>query len=138
MTGAPGSGERAHLVKNRRTMMNTNQPAAKDLGRHAVDQGPSAAAEGLETAAAALREGVDGLPGGDRVKDFARAATDRLSSGADFLRSRDPERIMADITGLLEDIRGEKAPAVRFDPKSAGVTSIGNPHAEQRKKKGRR
>jgi hypothetical protein len=45
---------------------------------------------------------------------------------------------MADITGLLEDIRGEKAPAVRFDPKSAGVTSIGNPHAEQRKKKGRR
>ena len=73
--------------------MNTNQPAAKDLGRHAVDQGPSAAAEGLETAAAALREGVDGLPGGDRVKDFARAATDRLSSGADFLRSRDPERI---------------------------------------------
>jgi len=81
--------------------MNTNQPAPKDLGRHAVDQGPSAAAEGLETAAAALREGVDGLPGGDRVKDFARAATDRLSSGADFLRSRDPERIMADIRRLV-------------------------------------
>ena len=81
--------------------MNTNQPAPKDLGRHAVDQGPSAAAEGLETAAAALREGVDGLPGGDRVKDFARAATDRLSSGVDFLRSRDPERIMADIRRLV-------------------------------------
>ena len=31
------------------------------------------------------------------------------------------DRIMADITGLLEDIRGEKAPAERFDPKRAGV-----------------
>ena len=81
--------------------MNTNQPAAKDLGRHAVDQGPSAAAEGLETVAAALRVGVDGLLGEERVKDFARAATDRMSSGADFIRSRDPQRIMADIRRLV-------------------------------------
>jgi len=50
---------------------------------------------------------------------------------------RATERIMADITGLLEDLRGEKAPAERFDPKSAGVSSIGNPHAEQRKKRRR-
>ena len=70
--------------------MNTNQPGANDLGRQAMDQGPSAAADRLETAAAALREGVAGLPGGERVKDFARGATDRLSRGADFIRSRDP------------------------------------------------
>lgn len=36
--------------------------------------------------------------------------------------------IMADITGLLEEIRGEKAPAVRFDPIKAGVADIGNPN----------
>jgi len=38
------------------------------------------------------------------------------------------ERIMADVTGLLEDIRGEQAPPVRFDPKIAGVAEIGNPN----------
>ena len=81
--------------------MNTNQPAAKDLGRHSVDQGPSGAAEGLETVAEALREGVEGLLGEERVKDFARAATDRLSSSADFIRSRDPHRIMADIRRVV-------------------------------------
>ena len=30
------------------------------------------------------------------------------------------EKIMASITQLLEEIRGEKAPVVRFDPRSAG------------------
>ena len=34
---------------------------------------------------------------------------------------------MAAITALLEEIRGEKAPAVRFDPRTAGVQQIGNP-----------
>ncbi len=37
-------------------------------------------------------------------------------------------RIMAAITVLLEDVRGEKAPAARFDPRTAGVRTIGNPH----------
>lgn len=37
------------------------------------------------------------------------------------------DRIMAAITGLLEDIRGEAAPAVRFDPAEAGVPVTGNP-----------
>lgn len=36
-------------------------------------------------------------------------------------------RIMAAITALVEDLRGEKAPAERFDPKSVGVNEIGNP-----------
>jgi hypothetical protein len=37
-------------------------------------------------------------------------------------------RIMDDITGLLEEIRGASAPAVRFDPRAAGIREIGNPH----------
>lgn len=37
------------------------------------------------------------------------------------------DRIMDAITALLEDIRGGSAPAVRFDPRSAGVSQIGNP-----------
>lgn len=36
------------------------------------------------------------------------------------------DRIMAAITGLLEELRGEQAPAVRFDPKAAGIPETGN------------
>ncbi|MCW2868675.1 MAG: 1-acyl-sn-glycerol-3-phosphate acyltransferase [Marmoricola sp.] len=44
------------------------------------------------------------------------------------------ERIMSAITALVEDLRGERAPDVRFDPRSSGVTEIGNPHKHQKKK----
>jgi 1-acyl-sn-glycerol-3-phosphate acyltransferase len=37
------------------------------------------------------------------------------------------DRIMDDVTRMLEEIRGERAPAVRFDPRAAGVRPIGNP-----------
>ena len=41
------------------------------------------------------------------------------------------DRIMDDVTRLLEEIRGEKAPAERFDPRVAGVREIGNPQARR-------
>jgi len=41
------------------------------------------------------------------------------------------DRIMDDITRLLEDVRGEQAPAERFDPKVHGVRQIGNPYAKK-------
>jgi len=37
------------------------------------------------------------------------------------------ERIMAAITALVADLRHEQPPAVRFDPRSAGVKPIGRP-----------
>jgi 1-acyl-sn-glycerol-3-phosphate acyltransferase len=37
------------------------------------------------------------------------------------------EKIMAAITELLEEIRGERAPAVRFDPRREGRPVTGNP-----------
>jgi len=37
------------------------------------------------------------------------------------------DRIMAAITVLVEELRGEQAPATRFDPRAAGVKEIGNP-----------
>ena len=36
-------------------------------------------------------------------------------------------RIMAALTALVAEIRGEPAPAERFDPRKAGVAQIGNP-----------
>ncbi len=38
------------------------------------------------------------------------------------------DRIMAAITALVEDIRGEQAPTERFDPRRKGVSEIGNPN----------
>jgi 1-acyl-sn-glycerol-3-phosphate acyltransferase len=40
-------------------------------------------------------------------------------------------RIMDEVTALLESIRGDAAPAERFDPRTAGVRLIGNPHQKQ-------
>ncbi|MGB9374735.1 MAG: lysophospholipid acyltransferase family protein [Jiangellales bacterium] len=42
------------------------------------------------------------------------------------------DRVMASITNLLEGIRGEPAPALRFDPARAGVAATGNPRKRQR------
>lgn len=39
------------------------------------------------------------------------------------------DRLMAAITALLEQVRGETAPAVRYDPRAHGVPEIGNPNA---------
>ena len=38
------------------------------------------------------------------------------------------DQVMADLTGLLEQIRGEVAPAQRWDPKAGGQSPIGNPN----------
>ena len=37
------------------------------------------------------------------------------------------DRIMAGLVALVEDLRGERAPVERFDPRKAGVRQIGNP-----------
>jgi 1-acyl-sn-glycerol-3-phosphate acyltransferase len=42
------------------------------------------------------------------------------------------DRIMDEITRLLEDIRGERAPGQRYDPRTAGVRPLGNPHPQTR------
>lgn len=41
-------------------------------------------------------------------------------------------RIMAAIVALVEEIRGEKAPAERFDPRKHGIGRTGNPHAKKK------
>ena len=53
------------------------------------------------------------------------------------------ERIMAAITSLVADLRGETAPAERYDPRVIGARETGNPHVEadrprQRKRKSSR
>jgi 1-acyl-sn-glycerol-3-phosphate acyltransferase len=45
------------------------------------------------------------------------------------------DRIMDVVTALLADIREEKPPAVRFDPRTAGVREIGNPNVDPRRRR---
>jgi 1-acyl-sn-glycerol-3-phosphate acyltransferase len=56
---------------------------------------------------------LDDLRGQKLTPDVLRQATDRILDA---------------ITRELEDIRGEKAPVERFDPRSRGVRQIGNPN----------
>lgn len=42
------------------------------------------------------------------------------------------DRVMDEITALLEGIRGESAPSVRYDPRTSGVRPTGNPHRPRR------
>jgi len=51
------------------------------------------------------------------------------------------EQVMTELTGLLSEIRGEAAPARRWDPRRSGQSLIGNPHrgngSGRRPKRGR-
>jgi hypothetical protein len=47
------------------------------------------------------------------------------------------ERIMSAISDLVADLRGGTPPAVRFDPRAAGVRQIGNPRKDAAGKKRR-
>ena len=51
---------------------------------------------------------------------------DRPMSAATLREATD--RILDAITGQLETIRGERAPATRFDSRTAGVAETGNPN----------
>jgi hypothetical protein len=43
------------------------------------------------------------------------------------------DRIMAAITELVAELRGEVAPATRFDPRKAGVRLTGDPRKQERR-----
>jgi 1-acyl-sn-glycerol-3-phosphate acyltransferase len=43
------------------------------------------------------------------------------------------KRIMAALTDLVADVRGETAPVERFNPRTAGVKEFGNPHKDGRR-----
>ena len=42
------------------------------------------------------------------------------------------DRIMAALTALVAELRGETPPAERFDPRKTGVSQIGNPNKKGR------
>ena len=80
-----------------------------DMARKATDKvndGRETAADGLESVASTVHERAEQLPGGPKVRDFARAAADRLSTTADYVRSHDATRMMADVETLVKNSPG--------------------------------
>jgi ElaB/YqjD/DUF883 family membrane-anchored ribosome-binding protein len=74
-----------------------------DYGRAAtqkIDETRSAAASGLDSTASALHEG------GERVTSLAHSTADKLSSTAEYVRSHDFKRMMADVEQLVKNNPG--------------------------------
>ena len=83
--------------------------AMADAGRDAaatLDDSRSMAADGLDAAASALHGNVTNLPGGETVRNVARAAADRLGSGAEYVRTHDAKRMMADVESFVKNNPG--------------------------------
>jgi hypothetical protein len=66
----------------------------------------SAAAGGLDSAAAALDRTAEKLPGGDAVKNVAHNAADALGSTAEYVRGHDLKEMRADVGKLVKDHPG--------------------------------
>ena len=50
--------------------------------------------------------GLTTYPGGETVRNVARATADRLSTGADYVRSHDAKRMMADVESFVKSNPG--------------------------------
>jgi hypothetical protein len=83
--------------------------APSDLGQMAadkVDQGRAAAADGLDSAASALHERADNLPGGEKVASAAHTAANALGSTAEYVRTNDLKSMMRDLQQVVKNHPG--------------------------------
>jgi hypothetical protein len=78
--------------------------AAADLGQKAgakIDNGRSAAAGGIASAAESLHVHANDLPGGARVANLAHGAADKLASTADYIREHNLSAMFEDAKTLV-------------------------------------
>lgn len=111
--GKPMSDEAdaiAHRVTEGARKAESVGGVARDAVRR-IDESRSTAADGLETAASTIHARASALPGGEKVREFAHAAADQLSTGANYVRSHDASRMMADVETLVKNNPG---PALAF------------------------
>jgi len=85
------------------------QAGAAGIGQAAaekIDANRSSAASGLDSAASAIHEKADNLPGGETVRGAAHTAADALSSTADYVRENDVKSMLADAQKLVRNNPG--------------------------------
>jgi ElaB/YqjD/DUF883 family membrane-anchored ribosome-binding protein len=71
-----------------------------------IDENRGAAASGLESAAGALRDRADALPGGERVANAAHATADAVVVAADYVRENDVKAMLTDVQKLVKNNPG--------------------------------
>ena len=71
-----------------------------------IDDSRSTAADGLDAAASALRDRAADLPGGESVRNVARATADHLGSGAEYVRTHDTKRMITDVESFVKSNPG--------------------------------
>jgi ElaB/YqjD/DUF883 family membrane-anchored ribosome-binding protein len=82
---------------------------AAEMGQKVVDkidESRGTAASGLESAASALREKADTLPGGAKVANAAHATANAAGVAADYVRENDAKAMMADVQQLVKNNPG--------------------------------
>jgi hypothetical protein len=80
-----------------------------ELGQEAadvMDKNRGAAAGRLDSAADALHEKADSLPGGERVATAAHKAADVAGSAADYVRDTDLKGMLTDVQRLVKNNPG--------------------------------
>jgi ElaB/YqjD/DUF883 family membrane-anchored ribosome-binding protein len=71
-----------------------------------IDENRGAAAGRLESAASALRERADTLPGGEKVANAAHATANAVGVAADYVRENDVKAMMSDVQQLVKNNPG--------------------------------
>lgn len=82
---------------------------AAEMGQRAadkIDENRGTAASALESAASALREKADTLPGGEKVARAAHATADAVGVAADYVRENDLKAMIADVQRLVKNNPG--------------------------------
>jgi ElaB/YqjD/DUF883 family membrane-anchored ribosome-binding protein len=82
----------------------TAKQKVSDVGRQAGEQidakrGP--AADSLHSAASAIHEKADSLPGGETVKSVAHSAAEKLDSTAGYIREHDVQAMLSDVENMV-------------------------------------
>jgi ElaB/YqjD/DUF883 family membrane-anchored ribosome-binding protein len=98
-TAAERAGNRVSNIKE--SMSDTARTASES-----IDEARQTAAERLGSAASAIRDRADNVPGGARVQQFAHAAAERLSTTADYMRTHDTKRMLADVERIVKNNPG--------------------------------
>ena len=93
------------LTEGTRNVAASITDAARDAAAK-IDDSRSTAADGLDAAASAVHDRAAELPGGERVRNVARATADRLGSSADYVRTHDAQRMIADVESFVKSNPG--------------------------------
>ena len=93
------------ITEGARDVATSMTDAARDTAA-TIDESRSTAADRLAAAASALHDRAADLPGGETVRKVARTTADRLGSSAEYVRTHDAKRMMADVGSFVKSNPG--------------------------------